>query len=158
MVYNTGIDRSNRGILGNIIPSEGVIVAIQLVQNTLQKVFAVDVGTDQLVADLRNNSRVVSLEQTDIRELKPLSQVDLIVIDEAHKLRNVYKDTGVMAPAIKEVFSGQKKLLLTATPFQNKLQELFGLMSLIDEDIFPDFAVFKEKYIKEYVENIFKKK
>ena len=78
---------------------------------------------------------------------------DLIVIDEAHKLRNVYKDKGVMAPAIKEVFSGQKKLLLTATPFQNNLQELFGLMSLIDEDIFPDFAVFKEKYIKEYAEN-----
>lgn len=78
---------------------------------------------------------------------------DLIVIDEAHKLRNVYKDKGVMAPAIKEVFSGQKKLLLTATPFQNNLQELFGLMSLIDEDIFPDFSVFKEKYIKDYVEN-----
>lgn len=78
---------------------------------------------------------------------------DLIVIDEAHKLRNVYKDKGVMAPAIKEVFRGQKKLLLTATPFQNNLQELFGLMSLIDEDIFPDFAVFKEKYIKEYADN-----
>lgn len=78
---------------------------------------------------------------------------DLIVIDEAHKLRNVYKDKGVMAPAIKEVFSGQKKLLLTATPFQNNLLELFGLMSLVDEDIFPDFAVFKEKYIKNYADN-----
>ena len=52
-----------------------------LLKNGAQKVFAVDVGTNQLVADLRNNSRVVSLEQTDIRELKPLSQVDLIVID-----------------------------------------------------------------------------
>lgn len=77
---------------------------------------------------------------------------DLVVIDEAHKLRNVYKDKGVMAPAVKEVFNGQKKLLLTATPFQNNLQELFGLMSLIDEDIFPDFGVFKEKYIKSYAE------
>ena len=78
---------------------------------------------------------------------------DLIVIDEAHKLRNVYKDKGVMAPAIKEVFSNQKKLLLTATPFQNNLKELFGLMSLIDENIFPDFSVFNEKYIKQYIEN-----
>ena len=78
---------------------------------------------------------------------------DLIVIDEAHKLRNVYKDKGVMAPAVKEVFTGQKKLLLTATPFQNNLQELYGLMSLIDEDIFPDFAVFKEKYIKDFADN-----
>ena len=78
---------------------------------------------------------------------------DLIVIDEAHKLRNVYKDKGVMAPAIKEIFSGQKKLLLTATPFQNNLQELYGLMLLIDEDIFLDFAVFKEKYINGYANN-----
>lgn len=78
---------------------------------------------------------------------------DLIVIDEAHKLRNVYKDTGVMAPAIKALFAGQKKLLLTATPFQNNLKELFGLMSLIDEDIFPCFSVFKEKYVKGYEEN-----
>ncbi|MBO4515942.1 DEAD/DEAH box helicase [bacterium] len=75
---------------------------------------------------------------------------DLIVIDEAHKLRNVYKDKGVMAPAIKEIFAGQKKLLLTATPFQNNLQELFGLFSLIDENIFPDLGVFKEKYINNY--------
>lgn len=78
---------------------------------------------------------------------------DLIVIDEAHKLRNVYKDKGVMAPAIKEVFCDQKKLLLTATPFQNNLKELYGLMSLIDENIFPDFSVFNEKYIKQYIEN-----
>lgn len=56
---------------------------------------------------------------------------DLIVIDEAHKLRNVYKKNGIMAPAIKEVFEGKKKLLLTATPFQNNLMELYGMISSI---------------------------
>ena len=78
---------------------------------------------------------------------------NLVVIDEAHKLRNVYKDNGIMASAIKEVFAGQKKLLLTATPFQNNLMELFGLISLLDEHIFPDEKVFKEKYIKNYEQN-----
>lgn len=95
---------------------------------------------------------ITSINTVYLNKEKFGSKFDLVVIDEAHKLRNVYKDKGVMAPAVKEVFSGQKKLLLTATPFQNNLQELFGLMSLIDEDIFPDFGVFREKYIKSYSE------
>ena len=78
---------------------------------------------------------------------------DLVVIDEAHKLRNVYKDKGIMASSIKEVFSGQKKLLLTATPFQNNLMELFGLISLLDENIFPDEKIYRQKYILNYDEN-----
>lgn len=45
------------------------------------RVFAVDVGTDQLAPELRENPRVVSLEQTDIRTLPPIAPVDLIVID-----------------------------------------------------------------------------
>ena len=52
-----------------------------LLKNGAAKVYAVDVGTNQLISELRNDSRVVSLEQTDIRDLVPLSPVDLIVID-----------------------------------------------------------------------------
>ena len=52
-----------------------------LLKNGAAKVYAVDVGTNQLIPELRNDSRVVSLEQTDIRDLVPLSPVDLIVID-----------------------------------------------------------------------------
>ena len=100
-----------------------------------------------------NGIYISSINTVYLNKEKFTTQFDLIVIDEAHKLRNVYKDKGIMAPAIKEVFNGQKKLLLTATPFQNNLQELFGLMSLIDDDIFPDFNVFKEKYIKNFTEN-----
>lgn len=81
------------------------------------------------------------------------TKFDIVVIDEAHKLRNVYKDKGVLAPAIKEVFAGQKKLLLSATPFQNNLLELFGLISLIDENVFPDIKVFREKYVNDYLKN-----
>lgn len=52
-----------------------------LLNHGAKKVFAVDVGTGQLISDLRNDVRVVSLEQTDIRNLKPIEKVDLIVID-----------------------------------------------------------------------------
>lgn len=44
-------------------------------------VIAVDVGSNQLVPEIKNDARVTSLEQTDIRTLPPVSATDLIVVD-----------------------------------------------------------------------------
>jgi len=56
---------------------------------------------------------------------------DLAIIDEAHKLRNVCKKNSVMAHAVRDALYDVKKQLLTATPFQNSLMELYGLTTLI---------------------------
>ena len=71
---------------------------------------------------------------------------DLVVIDEAHRLRNVYKPTNVIANTLKLVLAQKQKLLLTATPLQNSLLELFGLVSFIDEHIFGDLKSFREQF------------
>lgn len=71
---------------------------------------------------------------------------DLVVIDEAHRLRNVYKTTSKIATAIKEAIKPYPKLLLTATPLQNSLLELFGLVSIIDDYAFGDLDSFKSQY------------
>lgn len=71
---------------------------------------------------------------------------DLIVIDEAHRLRNVYKKNNVIAKTIKKAIHPYKKILLTATPLQNSLLELFGLVSFIDEYAFGDLKSFKVQY------------
>ncbi|MBX7134982.1 MAG: DEAD/DEAH box helicase [Fimbriimonadaceae bacterium] len=71
---------------------------------------------------------------------------DLVVIDEAHRLRNVYKPSNVIANTIKAALQPSPKLLLTATPLQNSLLELFGLVSIIDDHAFGDFKSFREQY------------
>ena len=71
---------------------------------------------------------------------------DLVVIDEAHRLRNVYKPANVIANILKKTLAGKHKLLLTATPLQNSLVELFGLVSFIDEHIFGDIKSFREQF------------
>jgi adenine-specific DNA-methyltransferase len=71
---------------------------------------------------------------------------DLVVIDEAHRLRNVYKPSNVIANTLKLALSGKDKLLLTATPLQNSLLELFGLVSFIDEHVFGDLRSFREQF------------
>lgn len=52
-----------------------------LINRGAARVYAVDVGTNQLADTLRQDSRVISREQTDIRALAPIEPVDLIVID-----------------------------------------------------------------------------
>jgi len=70
---------------------------------------------------------------------------DLVVIDEAHKLRNVFQASNKMAQEIRWALEGRRKVLLTATPLQNSLTELFGLASLIDEHLFGDLQAFRNQ-------------
>ena len=71
---------------------------------------------------------------------------DLVVYDEAHKLRNVYRPTPSMATRLKTAFADCHKLLLTATPLQNNVEELYGLVSVIDDHYFGDLKSFKAQY------------
>lgn len=71
---------------------------------------------------------------------------DLAVIDEAHRLRNVYKAGNKIARSIKASLDEAPKILLTATPLQNSLLELYGLVSIIDDYSFGDLKSFKAQY------------
>lgn len=72
---------------------------------------------------------------------------DLVIIDEAHRLRNVYKSSNITGARLKRALSGKRKLLLTATPLQNNLMELYGLVSIIDEHVFGDARTFRDMYV-----------
>ena len=71
---------------------------------------------------------------------------DLVIIDEAHRLRNVYKPSNKIGNALKNALWERKKVLLTATPLQNSILELYGLVSIIDDYVFGDLKSFKSKY------------
>ena len=73
---------------------------------------------------------------------------NLVVVDEAHRLRNVYKPTNKIANTIKEAIESRKKILLTATPLQNSILELYGLVSIIDNYVFGDLKSFKGQFCK----------
>ena len=71
---------------------------------------------------------------------------DLVVIDEAHRLRNVYKPENKTARTLKDALAHTQKVLLTATPLQNSLLELYGLVSFVDERVFGDLDSFKSQF------------
>ena len=80
-------------------------------------------------------------------ELIQLTSWDLVVLDEAHYLRNVHKNSESIAAKIKNAIKDYKKVLLTATPLQNRLDELYGLVSFIDQGVFGDLKSFRKNYV-----------
>lgn len=81
---------------------------------------------------------------------------DLVIIDEAHRLRNVYKPANIIGNAIKNALLPRKKVLLTATPLQNSVLELYGLVSIIDDYVFGDLKSFKSQFSHQLEEEDYK--
>ena len=76
-----------------------------------------------------------------------LADYDLAVLDEAHKLRNIHKgERAKTSYAINQALRETKKILLTATPLQNSLLELYGLVSIIDPFVFGDRKSFQKQF------------
>lgn len=71
----------------------------------------------------------------------------LVVIDEAHKLRNAYRQSNRMGQNIRWALEDRQKILLTATPLQNSLLELYGLSTIIDERLFGDLPSFRTQFM-----------
>ena len=77
----------------------------------------------------------------------PAVKWDFIIIDEAHNLRNVFHGTK-RAKNLFELSKGIPKILLTATPLQNSLSDLHGIISFIDPKIFGSEQVFNHRFIE----------
>jgi superfamily II DNA/RNA helicase len=80
---------------------------------------------------------------------------DLVVIDEAHRLRNVHKADNINARKLRTALHNSRKILLTATPLQNNLLELYGLVSFIDEHAFGEKKAFSTQYNRSQTDDSF---
>ena len=97
----------------------------------------------------RSNSIIICSMHYAGRKAEEVKQIawNLVVIDEAHKLRNAYRQSNRIGQAIRWATEECRKLLLTATPLQNSLIELYGLSTLIDERLFGELPSFRSQYI-----------
>jgi len=67
---------------------------------------------------------------------------DYIIIDEGHKIKNIKSNVSQNVRAIK----CDRKLLLTGTPIQNNLEELYALFNFLMPNIFKDSDDFDRIY------------
>ena len=90
-----------------------------MLQKGAKRVYAVDVGTSQLDPKLKDDSRVISLEQTDIRKAEIPEKADFISIDVSFislklilpYIRSMWSEKGRCVALIKPQFEAGKKYL-----------------------------------------------
>ena len=105
-------------------------------------------GWSKRLKDNKTVSIVLTSYDYSSKLMKRFPEVkwDFLIIDEAHNLRNVFHGTK-RAKKLYELSQGIPKILLTATPLQNSLTDLHGLVSFIDPRIFGGEKVFNKRYI-----------
>ena len=88
-----------------------------VLQHGAKKVYAVDVGTDQLHPSLRGNKRIELYEKTDIRDFVPNQPVDVIVGDVSfislreilpHVAKNIMQPETILVAMVKPQFEAGK--------------------------------------------------
>lgn len=88
-------------------------------QNGARKVYAVDVGTEQLHPSLRGNKRIELHEKTDIRDFTPSEPVDVVVMDVSfislreilpHVAKIAHKDTHIVAMVKPQFEAGRHQI------------------------------------------------
>src|SRR5699024_4086151 len=122
---------------------EKFLIPAELVDSTSKAQF---LGTSSA---LPSAVLICSYEFVQRNQLDLMRSWDLVVADEAHRLRSYWKGGAKVAGAFAEVASNAAKtILLTATPLQNRLEELYGLVSTFDPDYFHSLEAFRERYIK----------
>ncbi|KAI6704812.1 hypothetical protein NL676_007774 [Syzygium grande] len=67
---------------------------------------------------------------------------EVLVVDEGHRLKNSSSKLFTML----NTFSFQQRVLLTGTPLQNNLGEMYNLLSFLQPASFPSISLFEEKF------------
>ncbi|KAJ9516015.1 hypothetical protein QJQ45_024466, partial [Haematococcus lacustris] len=92
----------------------------------------------------RFNALLISYE-TLLKEQSMLCKIPFsaAVFDEAHKLKGATSSTRAAAMALRTGWT----LLLTGTPIQNHLGELWAMLNFLDREEYPDQEAFMEQYM-----------
>ena len=73
---------------------------------------------------------------------------DMTVFEEANALSAVYQDDSKQAKSLKRIAGDSFKLLLTGTPIEKNIMDLYGLIWFIDETVLPDEREFLARYLR----------
>lgn len=73
---------------------------------------------------------------------------DLTVFEEANALSSVSNQDSSQAKILKDIAEGSFKILLTGTPIEKNIMDLYGLMYFIDETVLPDAETYMKRYLR----------
>ena len=72
----------------------------------------------------------------------------MTIFEEANALSSVYREDSKQAKTLKRISDDSFKLLLTGTPIEKNIMDLYGLIWFIDETVLPDEQEFLSRYLR----------
>ena len=99
---------------------------------------------DMQLEETRQYDVIITTYEVAIIERNALSKIawEYLVIDEAHRIKN---ENSTLAGVVRSFAVGHR-LLLTGTPLQNNLHELWALLNFLLPDVFGSAAAFDELF------------
>lgn len=85
---------------------------------------------------------------TEQKEAAKNIQWSLTVFEEANALSSVSNENSKQAKILKEIAEDSFKILLTGTPIEKNIMDLYGLMYIIDETVLPDAETYMKRYLR----------
>ena len=136
----------NEGLLDNFLILVPASLGFQWTEEMVNKFNIKDIffnrkGRGWQYFDYQIASLDKAKRERHARYLKEIA-FDMVIVDEAHKLKNRKTLNWKFVNSLEKKFC----LLLTATPLQNDIQELYNLISIIHPDLYSNFSEFKQKY------------
>lgn len=94
---------------------------------------------------VRNSNRVLILSYEAVLRYHDslVSCIDLLICDEGHRLKNVK----IKVFRVLDSFRTAKRILMTGTPLQNNLDELFACVTFVNRALFPSETKFRRVFV-----------
>ncbi|RCW65389.1 DEAD/DEAH box helicase [Saliterribacillus persicus] len=131
--------------------------------NELNQKFYIPAVASRKKMDWEMQEIVVTSLETAKRETNQKiileQKYDLVIVDEAHKLRNKKTKNFNFVQALQKKYC----LLLTATPMHNQIEDIFNLINLLKPGYLGDYNSFSQRfadgesskhYVRQLIENV----
>lgn len=148
--YLRGVILCDEGSLGKTY--EAMLVAVQKWYEGAKVAIIVTTPLYMQWKRLIEDKFTVPLEELNlmtyedsVANIERLTTFDIIVFDEAHTLRNHKTQTAI---TLKNATTNVFKILLTATPMQKSIMDLYGLIHFIDDTVLGDADEFYARYYR----------
>lgn len=107
-------------------------------------------NSDEITDIFLQDSIVLTTYDIAVQYKKYIKEIkwDLMVFEEATALSSVYREDNKQAKILKEIANDSFKLLLTGTPIEKNIMDLYGLIYFIDDEILPDEHTFLKRYLR----------
>ncbi len=83
------------------------------------------------------------------RQYKSIQKInwDLIVVDQAHRIENIYDIKSEVGDIVRQIVWGKKCILITSNPFQSTMKRLFKIGNLADKYYFGDRRSYNYQFV-----------